>query len=161
MSEPEQKPGRSKQDYGTPRDFIEAVERRFGPIVCDLAAGPDNHKAPQYFTVEDDSLSLPWSERFSTGTLWLNPPFGTIDPWAAKCAEESTRRTGLILMLTPASIDTHWFARHVNRKAMVLGLNPRIVFEGCTSAYPKALMLSVFGAGMSGFDVWRWKGAAS
>jgi len=24
----------TKQDYGTPRVFIEAVERRFGPLVC-------------------------------------------------------------------------------------------------------------------------------
>jgi hypothetical protein len=29
---PEQKPGRSKQDYGTPWDFIKAVEARFGKL---------------------------------------------------------------------------------------------------------------------------------
>ncbi len=60
-------------------------------------------------------------------------------------------------MLTPASIDSNWFARHVNRKAFVLGLNPRVTFEGCSAPYPKPLMVSVFGLGLSGFDTWRWR----
>ncbi len=40
---------------------------------------------------------------------------------------------------------------------MVLGLSPRLTFEGTKDPYPKDLMLSVFGYGMNGFDTWRWK----
>ena len=40
---------------------------------------------------------------------------------------------------------------------MVLGLSPRLTFEGETDAYPKDLMLSVFGFGLHGFDTWRWR----
>ena len=148
--------GRSKQDYGTPLEFIRAVEARFGRLDFDLACTRENAKAPSgYYFPEVDALRRVWA--LLDGNLWLNPPFANIAPWAAKCAEESRRRTGLILLLTPASIGTDWFAEHVNRKAMVFGLSPRLTFEGTTDPYPKDLMLSVFGCGMSGFDVWRWK----
>ncbi len=154
--EPVQKPRRSKQDYGTPWPFIHAVERRFGPLVGDLAATADNAKAPSFIRPEQDSLTVPWATIYPLGNLWLNPEFTDIDPWAEKCAYESKKRHGLILMLTPASIGTDWFASHVNRQAMVIGLSPRLVFEGCTDPYPKDLMLSVYG-GFAGFDCWRWK----
>jgi hypothetical protein len=158
--------GRSKQDYGTPIEFIEAAEKRFGPIAWDLAAtsankkswrdgtgredyfGPD-HPRPEY----RDALATDWD---IAGTLWLNPPFADIAPWAAKCAQYR-HRADWILLLTPASIGTDWFAEHVNGKAMVLGLSPRMTFEGTTDPYPKDLMLSVFGFSVRGFDVWRWK----
>ena len=39
---------------------------------------------------------------------------------------------------------------------MVLGLSPRLTFEGTDDPYPKDLMLSVFGYGLSGFGTWRW-----
>ncbi len=147
----------SKQDWGTPWEFIHAVQLRFGFLTCDLAARGDNAKAPQFYTPDSDSLTAPWATDNPTGNLWLNPPFKDIEPWAKKCAEESAQRAGLILMLTPASIGTDWFAKHVHRKAMVLGLSPRMTFEGAEDPYPKDLMLSVFGMGLNGFDCWRWK----
>lgn len=116
MSEPAQKPGRSRQDFGTPRALIVAVERRFGPIVCDLAASAENAKAPLFIDRARDTFTVPWAEEYPTGNLWFNPEF-----------------------------------------AVVLGLNPRVTFEGCTAPYPKPLMISVYGLSLSGFDTWRWK----
>lgn len=155
----------SKQDYGTPRAFIEAVEARFGPLVADLAANTENAKCADFIGPDRDSLTVDWAAKYPTGNLWLNPPFADIEPWAAKCSVESTLRHGLILLLTPASIGTDWFAAHVNRKAMVLGLAPRIPFDGMplnpktgkVDGYPKDLMLSVFSRSLSGFDTWRWR----
>ena len=161
-TEPVQKPGSSKQDYGTPRAFVDACEARFGRFVCDLAATAENAKAPEWYDEIVDSLaaSSAWSTDYPDGNLWLNPPFGNLARWAAKCAREAVLRRGLIIMLTPASIGTDWFAQHVHDRAMVLGIAPRLAFEGCTDAYPKDLMISVFGMGLRGFDVWRWKAAA-
>ncbi len=156
-TEPVQKRGRSKQDYGTPWEFIHACEDRFGGIACDLAASKENTKGPTYYTREVNTLIQPWAKDHPTGTLWLNPEFADISPYAEKCAAESLERRGLILMLTPASIGACWFASHVNRKAVVLGLSPRLQFEGTTEPYPKDLCLSVYGYGLSGFDTWRWK----
>lgn len=147
--------GRSKQDYGTPIEFMRAVGLRFGWPAFDLACTRENAKAPVgYYHPEDDAFEHDWS--ILAGVLWLNPPFANIGPWARKCAVEGSTRRGLLLLLTPASIGTDWYANHVHRHAMVLGLSPRLTFEGTTDPYPKDLMLSVYGYGMSGFDTWRW-----
>jgi phage N-6-adenine-methyltransferase len=147
--------GRSKQDYGTPWEFIRSVVRRFGQLHFDLAASEDNRKADRFYTEADDSLAQDWTRL--EGNLWLNPPFANIAPWAEKCALSSAHRNGFILFLTPASVGANWFADHVHRKALVLGLSPRLTFEGTTDPYPKDLILSVFGYGFNGFDTWRWK----
>ena len=156
--EPIQKPGRSKQDYGTPMAFIRAVEHRYGPLVADLACTRANAKAPAgyYFDEGRDALAEPWSSDFGQGNLWLNPPFADIAPWAKKCAAEAPTRFGSIFLLTPASIGSNWFADHVHGRALVLGLSPRLTFEGTKDPYPKDLMLSIFGPGWNGFGVWRW-----
>jgi phage N-6-adenine-methyltransferase len=153
--------GKSKQDYETPRDFIEAVEKRFRRIDLDLAATAANAKAEYYFGPDHpdlearDGLVVNW--RKQRGLLWLNPPFGNIEAWAVKCAAEAQHRPGLTLLLTPASIGTDWFREHVCGKAVVLGLSPRLTFVGEKDPYPKDLMLSVFGYGLAGFGTWRWK----
>lgn len=158
---PAQKPGSSRQDYGTPRDFIAAVERRFGKLHVDLAATKANAKAPRFVTPEEDSFSLQWHDEFRNKRCWLNPPFGNIAPWAAKCASDGRNKAmglGMIFFLTPASVGARWFAEHVHRKALVLGLVGRLVFEPETMPYPKDCCLSVFGPGVApGFDLWDWQ----
>lgn len=154
---PAQRPGTSKQDYGTPPEFIAAVERRFGRLHVDLAARADNAKAPLWITPQEDSLSVAWAQRFPGHLAWLNPEFANIDPWAEKCAKEGGVRRLRVLLLTPASVGTEWFAEHVHGRAIVLGLRPRLTFEGCEDPYPKDCILSCFGLGVSGFDLWRWK----
>ncbi len=151
--------GVSKQDYGTPWEFIRAVEKRFGPLVVDLAAREGNAKAKCWVDHSIDSLTLDWNDlgtgKLGNGHLWCNPPFANITPWAAKCAQWS-HWTADIFLLTPASVGSRWFAEHVHGKALVLALSPRLTFEGCTAPYPKDCILSVYGE-TPGFDVWRWK----
>lgn len=156
---PEQRPHRSKQDYGTPPEFLDAVRSRFGPIVADLSATSDNCVVPDHYGDDDEGGALvqPWATDFLSGNLWLNPPFTDIGRWAEKCACEAPLRHGLILLLTPASVGANWFAEHVHDKAMVLAIRPRLTFVGCTDPYPKDLILSVYGMGFRGFDTWRWK----
>jgi phage N-6-adenine-methyltransferase len=146
--------GQSKQDYATPPEFMAAVSQRFGPINFDLAASEHNAKHANYFSAQDDSLRQEWHK--VSGVLWLNPPFDNIAPWAAKCKAESRGRRARILFLTPASIGANWFAEHVHGHAQVLALNGRISFDG-VAPYPKDCMLSCFGFGYTGFDVWAWR----
>lgn len=145
--------GKSKQDYSTPLDFMEAVAIRFGRPTFDLAADSTNWKAADYFTIEQDSLKQQWHK--IPGWLWLNPPFGSIEIWASKCAAESALGAK-ILFLTPASIGSSWFQTWVHPCAVTLALNPRLCFDG-KNPYPKDCQLSVFCAGLSGFNTWRWK----
>lgn len=168
MRMPKQKPGRSRQDYETPRELFSAVERRFGPFVFDLAASSRNSKCNEYYNSRVDSLKQDWSQL--RGNLWLNPPFANIDPWAAKCklsrinlavlehkaGQYQSPAATCIFLLTPASVGSNWFMEHVWGHALVLALNPRLTFVGETAPYPKDCILSVYGM-TPGFEIWRWK----
>ncbi len=157
--------GRSNQVVGTPRAFIDAVERRFGDITWDLAATADNsvcgdgssrYFGPDHFD-EDyrDSLKKDWLY-VTEGTLWLNPEFANIAPWAAK-AETTRHRIGWTLMLVPASVDAEWYWKHVHGKAFVMPLRGRLTFRGSADPYPKGLILAAYGFGVVGFEPWKWK----
>lgn len=155
---PAQRPHRSKQNYGTPWEFIYAVEKPWGPIIFDLAASEGNQKVRGiwqncYFSEAEDSLSQSWT---GYGNFWLNPPYTDIGAWAKKAAFEHVIGRNKIFMLVPASIGSNWFAEHVHGKAAVLALSPRLTFEGCKDPYPKDCILAIYGETPS-FDVWRWK----
>lgn len=151
---PAQKPGRSRQDYGTPPEFVSAVARRFGPITFDLAATAQNAISPLHYCPQEDSLVQDWTRL--RGRLWLNPPFGNIGPWAAKCARSAgPGRT--TLLLTPAAVGTEWFADHVYGHARVFAIRPRLTFVGAADPYPSDLILSVYGPEHPpAFCLWRW-----
>ena len=159
MAEPAQKPGRSKQDYGTPLALIRAVETRWGLISVDLAAHAENAKAARFITEAESSRALAW-HKFG-GLLWLNPPFADIEPWAEKCKAESARGASII-MLTPASVGSNWFAKHCDGDCRVVFLRPRLTFEGCKDPYPKDCMLTLWhppisGHGFGGYQLWDWR----
>ncbi len=154
---PAQRPGKSKQDYGTPPEFIAAVEKRWGELIVDLAASDGNAKAPYYFTKDENFLiqeTIPL-----LGLCWLNPPFENLGPWMAKCKADA-EKGAKIIMLVPASIGSEWFAEHVFGHAPVIAVRPRITFEGCKDPYPKDCMLILWGfhsAPGDMFSIWRWK----
>jgi phage N-6-adenine-methyltransferase len=155
---PQQKPGRSKQDYATPDDFIRAIEKRFGKITIDLAASEKNAVCRRYIDKKTDSLKRPWPTR---GILYLNPPYRRIAPWVKKCSEHRIKMEygSKILVLVPASIATTWFEKYVLRKALIKPLQPRITFKRQKNPYPKDLMLLVYEPIICGFFIviWKWK----
>lgn len=158
MTMPEQKPYRSKQDYGTPDDLKRAVEKRFGKLEVDLAATRENTLAPLFYTPEIDSLKQDWIADCGDKLCWLNPPFENIGIWAKKCmwfGENSTK--GKILLLTPASIGANWFRDYAYEKSRTIALNGRITFVGEKDPYPKDCMISFFGPVSFGFQVWDWR----
>ena len=161
MSEPIQKPGRSIQSVQTPRDLLDAVERRFGKIVLDLAASFENAVCDTYIDETEDALAddTAWCDHNASGVgpgvRWLNCPFGNVAPWAKKAASVATADAP-VLLLAPASIGSNWFRDHVHGQAMVLALNPRVTFQGHSHPFPKDLILCQYGR-FRGFDVWKWR----
>lgn len=168
--------GESKQDYCTPRVFLNAVEREFGAIVWDLAATREQKVKPNigYFGPDapvpyDNALKVNWSAIEYSGLLWLNPPYSNIKPWAQKAAE-SGRRIGL---LVPASIGANWYWDHVAPYARTFSVG-RMMFvirhedgsetpacfdkHGKPTNYNKDLMFAVFGMS-PGVERWQWKKA--
>ncbi len=164
---PVQKPGKSKQDYGTPDDFTAAVKLRFGieEFDIDLAASSANTLAPIYFDQEMDALSQP-SWKIGTGLNWLNPPFSHIAPWVEKAYVGLHRDDAETVVLIPAGVGSNWWRDWVHKKAFVLFLNGRLTFKGTpvnpktgkVDAYPKDCALLVYDRYMTpGYDVWSWQ----
>jgi phage N-6-adenine-methyltransferase len=155
---------KSKQDYGTPREFLDAVEARFGKLAFDLAASSANAVTPNYFTIADDALKQDWAATLKRKLGWLNPPFERIDKWSAKCAAEA-QRGARILFLVPNSTGSNWYWDNVAPHAAVLSIHPRLEFDGYVNpktgkpeAYPKDLILCAYGVGVTGFARWIWRG---
>lgn len=165
MPQPEQKPGRSKQDYATPHDFIDAAKARIGieAFAHDFAADATNTKAATYFDEARDAFSVPnWADWCYSGWGWLNPPFSNIAPWAARC--RTTREAGgSIAFLVPAAVGSNWFRDYVDGHALVLLLNGRIHFmpDRPNWGYPKDCILALFSPEIApGYEVWSWKRGA-
>jgi phage N-6-adenine-methyltransferase len=145
----------SKQDYGTPRALIDAVEQRWGKLTIDLAASVENAKAPKFLSAADDYLKQP--SVVCSGLCWLNPPFADLAPWMAKCRDDAADGARIV-MLVPASVGSEWFAQHVWGRAKVVAVRPRLTFEGCHDPYPKDCMLLLWGRfDEPSFSTWRWR----
>ncbi len=156
MTQPDQKPHRSKQDYATPRLFLAAVKALLGidRFAFDLAADATNTVADGWYDEACDALSQDWTTLgINREWLWLNPPFGVIRPWAKKCAE-----SGLwIAFLVPAAVGSNWFRDYVDGRARVLLLNGRLAFmpDKPNWLYPKDCILVLYGR-EPGYEVWTW-----
>lgn len=153
--------------YGTPIDFLKAVERVF-PIDFDLAADEMNsvmrrlhHEDGLYYDAATDSLKQDWTFHaienlmIGNGWYWLNPPFSNIGPWAKKCAVE-TAKGARVLLLVPQGTQ-EWARKWCRPNALEIRLEGRMIFEGETAPYPKDLTLWVFGHGIVGTATWNWR----
>ena len=154
MAEPRQKPGRSKQDYGTPPEFLAAVKAylRIEDFTMDLAADAENRVTQGYYDRHDDSLAKAWPAR---GWSWLNPPYARIGPWVQK-AYRTSQLGAKTAVLIPAGVGSIWWREWVHHKCRVLFVSPRLTFVGCEDPYPKDCALLLYGRDL-GYDVWTWK----
>jgi site-specific DNA-methyltransferase (adenine-specific) len=162
---------KSVQVVSTPWAFIRAVERKFGPLVVDLAATAENAKCARFITPEIDTFTQDWTQWLQGGLGWLNP----MKKWVELCARQ--RQNGAeFVVLTPASVSTNWFWDHVQPYATVYCVTPRLVFadnyqldpskpnygELITDPYPKDLMLSHYCPKPSReLQRWRWRSTIS
>lgn len=160
---PRQKPGRSRQCYVTPLEFIRAVEARFGFLDFDLAATDKNAKANAYFTKRHNALKQPWicreRLRIPDWRYWLNPPYGHLSPWFRKCVDEQRRlTTGSFIVLVPASVGSDWFRQYVWNQASVYFLDGRICFIP-NEPYPKDLMICLYRnvRRKVSINIWEWQ----
>ena len=165
--------GKSEGDYATPDNFLQAVQKKFGPIVYDLAASAQNAVCERFFTIEDDAFKQDWaaiSMKYPHGhegtkigrggILWLNPPFSFIAPWASRSLDEG-KLGAEELFLVPASVGAKWFRDFVFRQADVYYLYGRLTFRGQTTPYPKDCMLVHFHPESLGVpyseQIWDWR----
>lgn len=132
----------SKSDnWATPIDFFKKIESEFWPFDLDPASDESNHKAPAFFTKEDDGLSKYWFWK-----VWLNPPYGRwLKDWVKKCFVERERAL-LICLLIPARTDTSYFHDYIYNKPWVeiRFIRGRLKFWDATNSAPFPSMLVLF-----------------
>lgn len=162
MPMPEQKPGRSKQDYGTPPELLHAIRRRLWieDFILDAAASPDNAVCDNYCSLEQnrDGLEESWGWREARGGwTWCNPPYGDIQPWLSKAIYEAHHGANTAVLI-PASVGANWWRECVEPFAYQVFLNGRLTFVGETKPYPKDCALLLYTPfGFRGNEVWNWK----
>jgi len=138
-----------KQDWATPPQFIQWLNRRWGvKFDLDVAASDKTAKAPEWFTIEDDALSKDWF-----GHCWMNPPFGRVLEFFIKKAvhELSMGNCESVWILVPARTETKWFHDWVlpnservflirGRFQFIAGIG-KTAAKGGNSPFPSALIL--------------------
>ena len=128
--------------WETPQDFFDQLDKEFD-FDLDTCALEGNAKCTNYYTPEQDGLSLPW-----TGTVWCNPPYGRqIGKWVEKAAR-SAAEGATVVMLLPARTDTRWFHKYIYTKKQRSVLFPgglSLVAAKVTHRFPAWCACSVVG----------------
>lgn len=156
--------GSGRDDWSTPRDLFEAIERRhrlcfvldaaceMHNAMCDYGAAHDDG---------DDGLLLDWS---AFGPTWLNPPYSETRMWMAKARAEGVRVP--VACLVPCRPSTRWWAESVHSPhgetcaAFVDLLHGRVRFNGAPSGAPFPSAVVVYLPGWEGppvVRVWDWR----
>ena len=93
-------------EWGTPQQFFDNMNDKFGQFTLDASASNKNHKCENYFTKEDNGLEQQWS-----GRVWCNPPYGhSVGKWVEKAVEQVQNGNCLsVTMLLCSTTDVKWF----------------------------------------------------
>ena len=128
---------RADRDFYSPDALVEAARAVFdGTIDCDpasSAAANERIKATTFYTIYENGLTRPWR-----GTIWLNPPYSTWGPWAAKLvAEYDVGNVEAAIALAETRVTTaRYFARLVAKSAAILKMKGRLKFWGPVAGAP-------------------------
>jgi hypothetical protein len=130
-------------DWRTPPDVVDVVREALGGAI-DL--DPCASSTPGAIPLADvnapevlDGLSMPWA-----GRVYVNPPFGELAAWSAKCAEEAKRGAEVILLL-PARTDTAYWHDHLGSASLICFWRGRMKFVGAPASCPFPVALAYWG----------------
>jgi phage N-6-adenine-methyltransferase len=141
-----------RQEWRTPKEFLEAVQREFGALTIDVAASAENAVCKQFLDRAENGLMSPWFERgvYLREVAWCNPGFSSMPVWIHKaCVEvEGSLPTRTALVLGLCAPSTAWWRHAISHGADILLLSPRIQFDPAPgvkrSSNPRECALFVF-----------------
>lgn len=126
-------------DWETPKDFFDDLEKKFGKFDLDPCATKGNAKARRFFTKEDNGLEKKWD-----GRVFVNPPYGrTIGLWMKKSWESSRDGADLVVCLVPARTDTAWWHEYAMRGIIVF-IRGRLKFGKSRNSAPFPSAVVIF-----------------
>ena len=128
-------------EWATPMETFAALDAEFH-FDLDPCATDSNHKCADYYTKEDDGLTMDWGGR----RVFCNPPYGrAISAWVEKCYYESRKPDTLVVALLPARTDTAYFHDYIYGKAREIRfVRGRLHFNDSKNAAPFPSMIVIF-----------------
>lgn len=105
-------PAGETDSWFTPLELWRGWDQEFSFTLdpCAHPEAPVSQAIGHGFTIEEDGLRKPWS----TESVFCNPPFSDIEPWAAKAHEEMRAGCALVAMLVPANrTEQRWWQQYV------------------------------------------------
>jgi len=147
------KPKRGPVEWYTPEDIVDRAADVMDGIEIDPASCADANiivQAETFYTIETNGLAQEW-----IGSVWLNPPYDLVSPWADKLSEEiEAGRVTEACVLVNASTETKWFSKFAARASSVCFIAGRLSFwnpKRESKNAPHGNALFYFGANASKF----------
>jgi phage N-6-adenine-methyltransferase len=122
-------------NWGTPTEFFNKLNKMYGPFTLDAAAEENNAKVSKFYTKQNNGLLQEWKNE----NVFINPPYGRniTGLWVKKAWEECNKDYDTtVTMLLPCRTDTKWFHEYVMNAREVLFVKGRIKFEGALQGAP-------------------------
>ena len=94
-------------DYRTPDQLFNTLNKQFGPFNLDVAANADNSKCDNFLDRQTNGLEAKWN-----GNVWCNPPYGRdMIKWVKKAIHEIKNNDTVdsITMLIPIRSNSNYF----------------------------------------------------
>ena len=128
-------------EWGTPQEFFDKLDWRFGPFDLDPCADCVNAKTANFYTEAEDGLSKDWGGHIS----FVNPPYGRgIEKWIQKAYQESRKEDTIVVMLIPARTDTKYWHQNVMKADEVHFVKGRLKFGDSENSAPFPSAVVVF-----------------
>ena len=157
----------NRDDWGTPRALFRELDSVFH-FQLDAAASEVNALCPLFFTKEQNALRQDWYKTLEksakrewpgTGTVFLNPPYGTkiLFPFLTKVKQEYDK--GLtIVCLVAARTETKWFRIGWDYARYICFFYGRLKFELPTGTFedPKTVGVATFPSALLIFSQFEW-----
>jgi len=131
-------------EWGTPQEFFDKLNWRFGPFDLDPCADANNTKCSRFFTENENGLSQNWEG----SKAFVNPPYGRgIDKWIQKSYNEAKKSNTKVVMLIPARTDTRYWHDYVMKADEVYFVKGRLKFGDSENSAPFPSAVVVFDGG--------------
>lgn len=97
-------PDSSRQRWQTPDWMFNYLNQRYGAFTIDGAADATNAKCERFVTEQMNALAY----NFTGENVFLNPPFGDLEPWIKMVARETQEHKARFTVILPHDISTKW-----------------------------------------------------
>ena len=144
-----------KDDWQTPPELIDPIQRGFGGIDLDPCSHEDTEHGIVNLRLEDgdDGLEADWTDVTHTQnpTVFVNPPFSYKKDWLQKAVKEVQNGVQTVVFVTPDGTDTiSWWHQYIAEYSnYVCFCEGRVEYlddgEDGSSRPPFGTVLTVFG----------------